>query len=424
MIEVGDPNVAPDIKSAIKKIVELKKVGEIRSHIVVHSRAVRRDLETAASLEPDRVAVFYGVSDIHLKYKHRKTREEALQIIAEMVSLVKSHGVAVRFTAEDASRADLDYLVQVVKTAYEAGADRVSIADTVGVFTPDTARRYFERIKKEVPGVKLDIHAHNDFGLAVANSLAAVEGGADVVHTTVNGLGERAGITPLQVFAAAYYYYYGVKLVKLEKLPEVTALVEAATGITVMPNFPIVGENVFTHKAGVHQAGVLANPETYEPIPPEVVGRSRDFSLDKYSGRKAIQHRLERLGITVPPDVLEKVVEEVKKSSARRLKDDDLLEILEKITNMSYRARVNKHIEAYVWLKVANNVYTTSVARRVAALKNVVAVSEVTGEYDVVVKVVAENTEDLNHVIESIREIKGVESTLTNIVLKELPVNK
>jgi 2-isopropylmalate synthase len=424
MIEVGDPNVAPDIKSAIKKIIQLKRDGEIRSHIVVHSRAVKQDLENAASLEPDRVAVFYGVSDIHLKYKHRKTREEALQIIAEMVSLVKSHGVAVRFTAEDASRADLDYLIQVVKTAYEAGADRVSIADTVGVFTPDRAREVFAKVKAAVPGVGLDIHAHNDFGMAVANSLAAVEGGADVVHTTVNGLGERAGITPLQVFAAAYYYHKGVKLVKLEKLPEITAMVEAASGITVMPTFPIVGENVFTHKAGVHQAGVLANPETYEPIPPEVVGRNRDFSLDKYSGRKAIAYRLERMGISVPPDVLEKVVEEVKRNNARRLRDEDLLEILEKITNMPYKARVNKHIEAYVWLKVANNVYTTSVARRVAALRNVISVSEVTGEYDIVAKVVAENVEELNQVIENIREIKGVVSTLTSIVLKEHPVNR
>ncbi|ABP51605.1 MAG: homocitrate synthase [Pyrobaculum arsenaticum] len=421
MIEVGDPSVAPDIKSAIKKIVKLKKDGEIRSHIVVHSRAVKQDLENAASLEPDRVAVFYGVSDLHLKHKHRKTREEALSIIAEMVSFAKSHGVAVRFTAEDASRADLGYLIEVVKTAYEAGADRVSIADTVGVFTPDRAREVFAKVKAAVPGVGLDIHAHNDFGMAVANSLAAVEGGADVVHTTVNGLGERAGITPLQVFAAAYYYHKGVKLVELEKLPEITAMVEAASGITLMPTYPIVGENAFTHKAGVHQAGVLANPETYEPIPPEVVGRTRDFSLDKYSGRKAIQHRLEKLGVSLQPEALDKVVEEVKRMNAPRLRDEDLLEIVEKVSGVRYRAIVNRHIEAYIWLKVANNVYTTSVARRVAALKNVVSVSEITGEYDIVVKLVAENTEELNQAIESIRQIKGVASTFTSIVLKELP---
>jgi 2-isopropylmalate synthase len=129
------------------------------------------------------------------------------------------------------------------------------------------------------------------------------------------------------------------------------------------------------------------------------------------------------MGISVPPEVVDKVVEEVKRSNARRLRDEDLLEILEKVTNTPYRAKVNKHIEAYVWLKVANNVYTTSVARRLAALRNVVSVSEITGEYDIVVKVVAENTEELNQAIEGIREVKGVASTLTSLVLKELPVN-
>ncbi len=421
MIEVGDPTVAPDIKSAIKKIVSMKRGGEIESHIIAHSRSTRQDIETAASLEPDRVAIFYGVSDVHLKHKHRKSREEALQIIGEMVSLARSHGVAVRFTAEDASRADLTYLIQVVKTAHQAGADRVSIADTVGIFTPKRVREVFSKIKNAVPTVGLDIHAHNDFGMAVANSLAAVESGADVVHTTVNGLGERAGITPLQVFVAAYYYHYGVELVNLRELPKITALVETASGIPLMPTFPVVGENAFTHKAGVHQAGVIANPETYEPIPPEVVGRSRDFSLDKYSGRKAIMHRLEHMGITIPPQVLDKVVEEVKKTVARRLRDEDLLDILERVTKTAFKPKVNRHIEAYVWVKVDNNVYTTSVARRVAALRNVVSVSEITGEYDIVIKVVAQNTEELNNVIENIREVRGVASTLTSLVLKEMP---
>ncbi|MEZ0248078.1 MAG: homocitrate synthase [Thermoproteus sp.] len=423
MIEVGDPNVAPDIKSAIAKILSMKRDGEIKSEVVVHSRSVKSDIENAASLGPDRVAIFYGVSDIHLRHKHKKSREEALSVIAEHVEYARSHGVKVRFTAEDASRADLAYLIQVVKTARDAGADRISVADTVGIFTPDRAREAFSKIKAAVPDVGLDIHAHNDFGMAVANSLAATEGGADAVHTTVNGLGERAGITPLQAFAAAYYYHKGVRLMDLTKLPYLASLVEAASGITQMPTFPITGDNVFTHKAGVHQAGVLASPETYEPIPPEAVGRTRDFSLDKYSGRKAIQHRLERMGITVPQDVLDRVVDEVKRSNARRLRDEDLLEILERITKTAYRAKVNRHIEAFVWLKVANNVYTTSVARRVAALKNVVAVSEVTGEYDIVAKVVAENTEELNSVIENIRELKGVASTLTSIVLKEIPAN-
>lgn len=420
MIEVGDPNVAPDIKSAIKKIIAMRRDGEIRGEVVAHSRSVKADIENAASLEPDRVAIFYGVSDIHLKHKHKKSREEALSIIAEHVEFARSHGVKVRFTAEDATRADVEYLVQVVRTAREAGADRVSIADTVGVLTPDRARALFSKLKEAVPDVGLDIHAHNDLGMAVANSLAAVEGGADVVHTTVNGLGERAGITPLQAFAAAYYYHKGVKLIDLTKLPYLASLVEAASGITQMPTFPITGDNVFTHKAGVHQAGVLANPETYEPFPPEVVGRTRDFSLDKYSGRKAVAHRLERLGVKVDEETLGKLVEELKSTNARRLRDEDLLEMLEKITGVRYKAQVNRHIEAYIWVKVDENVYTTSVARRISAIKGVLGVGEITGEYDIVVRAYAENAEELNRIIEDVRAVKGVKSTLTNIVLKQL----
>ncbi len=421
MIEVGDPNVAPDIRRAIAKIIGMKGNGEIASEVVVHSRMVKADIENAASLGPDRIAVFYGVSDIHLAHKHRKSREEALAIVAEHVEFARSLGVKVRFTAEDATRADPNYLVEVVKAAHEAGADRVSIADTVGVLDPFRARDLFRFVRSSVGGLGLDVHAHNDLGMAVANSLAAVDGGADVVHVTVNGLGERTGITPLQAFAVAYYYHRGVRLVRLEELPRITALVENASGITVMPTFPVVGENAFTHKAGVHQAGVLANPATYEPLPPEVVGRERDFSLDKYSGRRAIQHRLERLGISLGPDELEAVVGEVKSLNVRRLRDEDLLEVVERVTGRALRARVNRHIESYIWIRVADNVYTTSVARRVGAIRGVVEVSEITGEYDIVARASVDTAEELNRVIEEIRGVKGVVSTLTNIVLKELP---
>jgi 2-isopropylmalate synthase len=424
MIEVGDPNVAPDVRSAIAKIIAMKHDGEVKSEVVAHSRAVKADIENAASLGPDRVAIFYGVSDIHLRHKHRKTREEALSIIAEHVEFARQQGVRVRFTAEDATRADLDFLLQVVKTAREAGADRISIADTVGILTPFRAKELFSAVKAAVPDVGLDIHAHNDLGMAVANSLAATEGGADVVHTTVNGLGERAGITPLQAFAAAYYYHKGVKLIELAKLPYLASLVEAASGIPQMPTFPITGDNAFTHKAGVHQAGVLADPATYELFPPEVVGRTRDFSLDKYSGRRAIAHRLERMGVKVDEQALERLVEEVKRSNARRLRDEDLLELLEKITGAQFRARVNKHIEAYIWVKVDENVYTTSVARRIAALRGVKDVSEVTGDYDIVARAVAENAEELNRIIEDVRAVRGVSATLTSIVLKGIPVNE
>ncbi len=424
MIEAGHPSVAPDVYTAVKRIVELKREGVIRrAEIVAHSRAVKTDIETAASLEPDRIAIFYGVSDIHLKYKHRKTREEALQIIAEMVEYARSHGVKVRFTAEDATRADPEYLVEVVRTARDAGADRVSIADTVGIATPYAMRRLFEHVSKTVPGVELDVHAHNDLGMAVANSLAAMEGGATIIHVTVNGLGERTGIAPLEQVAVALKRHYGVEVVDLKLVPKLSALVEKYSGIPIHPQAPVVGENAFTHKAGVHVAGILANPETYEAYPPEWLGRTRDYTIDKYSGRKAVRARLEKLGVKLSDEELDEVIRLLKQraAAARWLRDEDLLELAEEATGRPLKPRPPEEIEALVTVKCNPNVYTTAVARRLSLIPGVTEVEEVTGENDILLRVRARSPAELNQVIEAIRGTRGVESTYTMLVLRRLP---
>ncbi len=419
MIEAGHPAVAPDVYEAVKRIVQLKKEGVIRSEIVAHSRAVKRDIEVAAELEPDRIAIFYGVSDIHLKYKHRVSREQALSIIGEMVEYAKQHGVKVRFTAEDATRADYEYLVEVVRTARDAGADRVSIADTVGIATPAFMRRLFESLVRDAPGVEFDVHAHNDLGLATANSLAAVEGGATIIHVTVNGLGERAGITPLHEAAVALKVHYGVEVVNLKMLPLLSRIVERYSGIPVPPNTPVVGDNAFTHKAGVHVAGILANPETYEPYPPEMVGRSRDYVIDKYTGKKAVKARLEKLGVSVSDKELEEIVRRIKqRPDIRYLRDEDLLQIASEVTGKPLALTVPRGVEAIVLVKTNSNIYTTSIARRLMAIPGVEEVLEVTGDNDIVLRVKARNTEELNQVVEQIRTIPGVASTYTMLVLK------
>ncbi len=420
MIEAGHPAVAPDVYEAVKRIVGLKKEGVIRSEIVAHSRAVKRDIEVAAELEPDRIAIFYGVSDIHLKYKHRVSREQALSIIGEMVEYAKQHGVKVRFTAEDATRADYEYLVEVVKTARDAGADRVSIADTVGIATPAFMRRLFESLRRDVPGVEFDVHAHNDLGLATANSLAAVEGGATIIHVTINGLGERAGITPLHEAAVALKVHYGVEVVDLKMLPKLSRLVERYSGIPVPPNTPVVGDNAFTHKAGVHVAGILANPATYEPFPPEMVGRTRDYVIDKYTGRKAVRARLEKLGVTVTDRELDEIVRRIKqRPDIRYLRDEDLLEIASEVTGKPLALVTPKGVEAIILVKTESNVYTTSIARRLSLIPGVVEVMEVTGDNDIVLRLRAPNPEQLNQVIEQIRSVPGVASTYTMLVLKK-----
>ncbi|MFP3197587.1 MAG: homocitrate synthase [Sulfolobaceae archaeon] len=421
MIEAGHPAVSADIYEGIKRIVKMKKEGIITSEILGHSRAVKRDIEVAAELEVDRIAIFYGISDIHLKAKHHVTKEEALKIISETVSYAKSHGVKVRFTAEDATRADYQYLLEVIKTAKDAGADRISIADTVGVLYPSKTRELFKDLTSRFPDVEFDIHAHNDLGMAVANALAAVEGGATIIHATVNGLGERVGIVPLQVVVAALKYHFGVEVVKLEKLPEVASLVEKYSGIPMPPNFPITGDYAFVHKAGIHVAGILNDPSTYEFMPPQTFGRNRDYVIDKYTGKHALKDRFEKLGVKLSDSELDQVLAKIKANpSARFYRDVDLLELAENVTGRILKPRPPENIQAIVSVKCDSNVYTTAVTRRLSVVQGVKEVMEISGDYDIIVKVEAKDTNELNQIIESIRSVKGVRSTLTSLVLKKL----
>ena len=420
MIEAGHPAVAPDVYEAVKRISWMKKEGEIRAEIIAHSRAVKSDIDKAAETEPDRIAIFYGVSDIHLKAKHRKTREEALSIIGEMVEYAKSYGVKVRFTAEDASRADLEFLEEVVKTARDAGADRVSLADTVGVLTPWTAQKFFEHMVKAVPNVEYDIHAHNDLGMALATAFGAVMGGATAVHVTVNGLGERVGIVPLQLFAVAVKVHFDLEIIKLSGLMEITRMVERYSGIEVPYNMPVIGDYAFLHKAGVHVAGILADPRTYEAFPPEMIGRSRDYVIDKYTGKKAVKAKLEKLGIKVDDETLMKILEEIKKSNLRFLTDDTLISIAEKVSGKVLRPRATENIEAIVWIKVDSNTFTGSVARKLSMIDGIKEISEITGDYDLLVRIEAPDHKVLNAILDTIRGMKGIVSTHTQIVLKKM----
>jgi len=163
-------------------------------------------------------------------------------------------------------------------------------------------------LTREVPNLEFDIHAHNDLGLAVANALAAIEGGATIIHATVNGLGERVGIVPLQQIAAAIKYHFGIEVVKLDKLQYVSSLVEKYSGIPMPPNYPITGDYTFLHKAGVHVAGVLNDPRTYEFMPPETFGRTRDYTIDKYTGKHALRDKYEKLGVKISDAEMDQIL--------------------------------------------------------------------------------------------------------------------
>jgi 2-isopropylmalate synthase len=334
----------------------------------------------------------------------------------------REQGLSVRFTAEDASRTDYKFLTRICKAAEEAGADRISIPDTVGIMTPDRVRELFQNLRKELRA-ELDTHCHNDLGMATANTLAALEGGATAAHVTINGLGERSGIAPLSEIAVALKVVYDVDTVNLEELPALSLMVERFSGVVPAPNTPIIGENAFTHKAGIHVAGVLADPSTYEGFPPELIGRQREIVIDKYTGFHAVKSRLERLGVYLNDDQMAKIVQEIKeRPTITKFRDADLIELAEKITGRNLQAEIPTKVEALIRVKCESNIYTTAIARRLKALKKINKVYEVTGNYDIEVTVIADSTAELNEILERIREIEGVEATETQLVLKKFEV--
>ncbi|AAT44051.1 homocitrate synthase [Picrophilus oshimae] len=330
MIEAGHPAVSETVLKSIKSIMELKSSGIIRSTIVAHSRAVRSDIDVAASLNIDMIAIFYGISDLHLKYKTLKTREDAIRIIVDSIDYARSYGLNVRFTAEDATRTDYNYLLDVARAARDAGAKRISIADTVGILNPDTSYKLFKMIIKDVKNVEFDIHAHNDLGMAVANSIAAYRAGATIIHSTVNGLGERSGITPTQIIGPALKYHYNEAVIDLKRLYSLSNLVEKYSGVMVPYNYPVTGKNAFTHKSGVHIAGIINKPETYEFMDPCLFGNKRYYTISSYSGRHAVITRLQELGISLNDEHL-KILMKMIKNKNRELNDDELYAMAESI---------------------------------------------------------------------------------------------
>ncbi len=414
MIEAGHPAVSEDVKQAIKRIT----AERLSAQILAHSRAVISDIDSALECDVGRVAIFLGVTDKKLK-SMRMSQDDAIETAVKSVQYARDHGVEVRFTAEDATRADQDYVIRICRAAIDAGADRISIPDTVGAMTPDSIKALFSKFSKSL-GAELDAHCHNDLGMAVANALAAVEGGATAVHTTVNGLGERAGITPMEPFAVALKMLYNIDTVDLSKLPEISMLVEKYSGMAIPPNQPIVGENVFSHKGGVHAAAVIFDPETYEAFSPSVVGRQREIVISKYSGRVAVEDRLKRLGVYLDEEGIMRVIAAIKeRPEVRSYRDVDLLELAEKATGKRLEVHVPKKIEALVMIKCESNVYTTAVARRILWIRGVERVLEISGDFDIEVIINVDSVTQLNEVLENIRVIKGVTATDTRVVLKK-----
>jgi len=313
--------------------------------IAALARAKQQDVEAALrALEPaarPRLHVFLATSDLHLRHKLGITRAQALEAIDSMVRFARARCPEVEFSAEDASRTDLDFLCESLAVAARAGAAILNIPDTVGFSVPEQYAAIFRRVREhlnDAPGLTLSAHCHNDLGLAVANSLAAVAAGARQVECTINGIGERAGNASLEEIAVALAVrreHFGVATnLCLKKLYSTSRLLSSITGVSVPPNKAVVGANAFAHEAGIHQDGILKNPLTYEIIPPQSVGvPAHRLVLGKHSGRNAVRARLHELGFDAAGEELAAIYRDViaRADQSKQITDRDLLDVVHRV---------------------------------------------------------------------------------------------
>ncbi|WP_337862694.1 2-isopropylmalate synthase, partial [Nitrososphaera sp.] len=307
-IEAGFPIVSQGEMRAIKQIAG----SGLKAEVCGLARATEADIDAAIKCDLKYVHTFIATSDIHMQYKLKMSREQVLERAVHAVEYAKKHGLQVEFSAEDATRSDRAFLLQVFRAVAEAGADRLDIPDTVGYATPQYITQIVTDVKNAT-GLPISMHCHDDFGLAVANSIAGINAGAACAHVTINGLGERAGNASLEEFVMALQCLYNKKHgIKTQLLYEVSKFVSNSMGIIVQPNKAIIGENAFGHESGIHTHGIINNPLTYEPISPELVGRKRWLQAGKHAGAHGIRAMLAEFGINPTEDQLRLIVEKQK----------------------------------------------------------------------------------------------------------------
>lgn len=308
IIEVGFPVSSPGERKAAREILKL----DLNSSICGLARPLKKDLDAAIDCGVDYIHTFIGTSPLHREYKLKMSKEEILNKAVEGVEYIKDHGITAEFSAEDATRTEFEYLKDIYTAVEDAGADCINVPDTVGVMIPTSMNYLVSELKRDI-NIPISVHCHDDFGLAVANSLAAVEAGAQQVHATINGLGERAGNASLEELVMGLSTRYNVKTnIQTELLVDMSEFVSRITGIKMPPNKAIVGENAFAHEAGIHVHGVLQKAETYEPITPEMVGHRRRIVLGKHTGANAIRAKLDEYGIELNDEQFERVFNQVK----------------------------------------------------------------------------------------------------------------
>jgi 2-isopropylmalate synthase len=306
-IEAGHPAISEKIENDVKAICKLK----LKAEIVGHARATKEDIDKVFNCGCKWVGIFMGINDLSLRYKYHLTNQEAQNKFLDALRYAKQKGLKVRCSIEDGSRTDIEDWISFAKEVEKIGIDRFSVIDTVGAMTPRKIYDMVNAIKKEIK-TDLNIHCHNDFGMAVANSLTAYEAGAKCLDVTVNGLGERAGIASLSTVTAALSVLYGIKKWNLKLLPKISKLVEKYSRIRVPVRQPVIGKNVFTHKGGLHSTAVLENPDVYEILHPEAVGNKRSIILGKFTSKKVLEEYLRKVNKNISQKEIDKTFKRIK----------------------------------------------------------------------------------------------------------------
>ena len=383
-IEAGFPVVSHGETVAIKNIT---KQG-LKAEICGLARAVKSDLDAVMNCDLPYVHIFIATSDIHMQFKLRMNRLQVLEKAVWAVEYAKKHGVQVEFSAEDATRSDRAFLTQVFMAVANVGVDRLDIPDTVGYATP----QYIEQLVKDVKimtRLPISMHCHDDFGLAVANSISGINAGAECAHVTINGLGERAGNASLEEFVMALQCLYGRKHnVKTELLYETSIFVSNTMGIVVQPNKAIIGENAFGHESGIHTHGIISNPLTYEPISPELVGRKRWMQAGKHAGAHGIKAMLESFGITPTEKELYDIVEK-QKNLADKGKSITTAELLSITGDVMHTNKFEEKFKLYDFHIVTGmNIIPTAVVRLHTEGKDYIASEIGVGPVDAALKAI------------------------------------
>ncbi|MFN0086985.1 MAG: 2-isopropylmalate synthase, partial [Blastocatellia bacterium] len=339
VIEAGFAIASEDDFAAVREVALTCRRPIVASLCRTTREDIERAWEALADAARPRIHTFIATSDIHLRHKLQKTREEALEMAREAVRMAKRFTEDVEFSAEDATRSDLDYLCQVIEAVIDEGATVVNIPDTVGYTIPDEYTHIIETLKARVRNIDravISVHCHNDLGLAVANSLAAVAAGARQIECTINGIGERAGNASLEEIVMALRVRKDLipyeNSVVSEEIFRSSQLLSNITGVHVQPNKAIVGKNAFAHEAGIHQHGMLKNRATYEIMTPESVGvKTNSIVLGKHSGRHALNKKYEEMGHTLSRPELDKAYKLFTKlaDQKKEIFEEDLMAILQ-----------------------------------------------------------------------------------------------